>query len=138
MLGGTMSITSRPVEEEPAAGGWAAFAGTALALAGVFGLIWGVAAVSDASYFAEHRPLAASLETWGWIAIVFGVLQLLGAVLVSMHRAGGAVIALVLGIVGLVAGFMTVAAFPLWGVTTLAINVLMIWAVCLHGEQFVR
>jgi hypothetical protein len=133
-----MSIAPRPIEPEPTAAGWASFAGTALALGGVLGLIWGITAVSDASYFGDRQPLWASLETWGWIAIVLGCVQLLGAVLVTLRRTAGALIALVLGILGLVAGFLTIAAFPLWGAILFGVDALLVWAVTTHGEQFVR
>ncbi len=133
-----MSVTSSPVESAEARSGWVAFVATQLALAGVLELIWGIAAVSNANYFGTDHPLWAGLETWGWIAIVLGVVKLTGTALVVARRTGGAVIALLLAVIGLSLHFFTIAAFPLWSLVMLAINGLVMWAVVVHGEAFVR
>ena len=43
-------------------------------------IIWGIAAVSSSHFFvANAHYILGGLNTWGWIAIVFGAVELLAA-----------------------------------------------------------
>lgn len=118
--------------------GWATFVVVYLVLAGVLNLIWGIAALENKAYFASNGLLWSTLNTWGWIAIILGAIQMLGAGLVASRNAAGAVIAVFLAFCGIMFNFLSIGAYPVWSVILLVIDALIIWGVTVHSEQFVK
>ena len=54
------------------------FAASLLGVSGTFNVIDGIAAVARSSVFtANARYVIGDLRTWGWVALILGVLQLL-------------------------------------------------------------
>jgi hypothetical protein len=133
-----VSTTRTAGDQRSSAEGWAIFVAVFLLLAGALSVIWGIAALENRSYFTQRGLLWSTLDTWGWVAIVVGVVQLLGAGLVAMRNAVGAVIAGFLAVCGILFNFLSIGAYPVWSVILLLINALIIWGVTVHGEQFAK
>lgn len=117
--------------------GWAVFVAAYLAIAGILNLIWGIAALDNKAYFTSGGLLWSELNTWGWVSIVVGAIQILGSMLVAARRAGGAVIAGCLAFFGIMLNFLSLGAYPVWSVILLVIDALIIWAVTVHSDAFV-
>lgn len=117
--------------------GWVLFVGVYLAIAGVLNALWGIAALAEKSNFAEQSLIWSSLSTWGWVALIVGVIQVAGALLIASQRASGAIIAGFLAFLGLLVNFLSLGAYPIWSVILLVINSLILWAVTVHSEEFV-
>ena len=57
--------------------GWILFAGTMLLLVGCLNLIYGIAAISNSTFFvADIKYVFGNLNTWGWVLTVVGVAQI--------------------------------------------------------------
>jgi hypothetical protein len=117
--------------------GWAVFVAAYLVIAGILNVIWGIAALDNKAYFNSGGLLWSSLNTWGWVAIIVGAIQVLGAILVAARRAGGAIIAGSLAFFGIMLNFLSIGAYPVWSVIGLVIDSLIIWAVTVHSDAFV-
>jgi hypothetical protein len=77
-----------PVEQEarrarseaptpPPGSGWLIYAGTVLAIAGAINIVYGVSAISSSDFFERHADyITGDLETWGWVVLVVGIVQL--------------------------------------------------------------
>jgi hypothetical protein len=124
--------------EQRSAEGWAVFVAVYLLIAGVLNVIWGIAALENKSYFVSGGLLWSELNTWGWVAIVVGAIQVLGAGLVASRHAAGAVIAAVLAFCGIMLNFLSIGAYPIWSAILLVVDAMVIWAVTVHSEQFVK
>ncbi len=62
-----------------AGAGWVLFAAIMFVVAASLNIIWGIAAVSSSHFFvANAHYILGGLNTWGWIAIVFGAVELTG------------------------------------------------------------
>jgi hypothetical protein len=133
----TSSQQYQPSSEYQSSSGWATFVAVYLMLAGVLNVVWGIAALSNKSYFISGGLLWSELNTWGWIAIILGAIQILGAILVSVRRAGGAVIAGFLAFFGIMLNFLSIGAYPVWSVILLVVDAMIIWAVTVHADAFV-
>src|SRR5690349_6297205 len=60
--------------------GWITFAGILMMIGGVLNVIWGIAAVGSARFFVgDARYIISGLNTWGWVALVLGVLLVLAS-----------------------------------------------------------
>ena len=109
--------------------GWVAFAGAYLAVAGVMHVIWGIVALSNKSAFHEDGLVWSKLDTWGWIAIVLGTLQMRAGLMIFARRFAGQWLGGVLAVVGVFVCFFSAGAYPIWSVMALAANGLVLWAV---------
>jgi hypothetical protein len=117
--------------------GWIFFAGTLLILLGVFNLIEGLVALFNDDYYVPTAQglLVFDLTGWGWIHLVTGVL----AIAIGVGLFSGAMWARVCGVilVGLnaIAQLAFLSAYPLWAVIVIALDVLVIWALVVHGAE---
>jgi len=116
--------------------GWVLFAAIMLVMGAALSIIWGIAAVSSSHFFvAGASYILSDLNTWGWIVMGFGVLELLAAL--SVWRGGefgrwfGIIVA---GFAG-VAAMMSIPAYPFWSLTLVAIAVLVIYGLAAYGGK---
>ena len=128
----------RPEGEYTSSHGWALFVAAYLVIAGVLNVIWGIVALDNKSYFVSGGLLWSELNTWGWIAIVVGAIQILGSILVAARRAGGAIIAGSLAFIGIMLNFLSIGAYPVWSVIMLVVDAMIIWAVTVHSDAMLR
>ena len=116
--------------------GWVAFAGAYLAVAGGMDLIWGIVALSNKSAFHEDGLVWSTLDTWGWIAIVVGTLQIVAGLMIFARRFAGQWLGGVLAVFGVFLCFFSAGAYPIWSAMVLVANGLVLWAVTAHGDEF--
>jgi hypothetical protein len=116
--------------------GWVLFAAIMLVMGGVLSLVWGIAAVSSSHFFvAGASYILSDLNTWGWIVMGFGILEILAAL--SIWRGGefgrwfGILAA---GLAGL-AAMMSIPAYPFWALALLAIDVMVIYGLAVYGGK---
>jgi ABC-type polysaccharide/polyol phosphate export permease len=117
--------------------GWASFVAVYLLIVGGIHLIWGVAALANKDYFHEDGLLVSSLTLWAWVSIVVGVIEVWGGVAVLGRRPSGQIIALLVAILGTFTSVFTLGAYPVWSLIALGVDLLIIWAVTVHAEEFV-
>jgi hypothetical protein len=116
--------------------GWIAFAGAYLLLSGGMTLIWGIVALANKSAFVEDGLVWSTFDTWGWIAVVVGALQMLAGALVLGRQFSGQWLAGVLCGLGVFVNFLALGAYPVWSVIALVTNGLVLWAITAHGDEF--
>jgi hypothetical protein len=114
--------------------GWLVFAGIMICLAGVLNVIWGIAAIGDAHFFVNGADyILSGLNTWGWIVLVLGVLQVLAAF--SIWQGGSYGRWFGIGIAGLsaIGALMSIPAYPFWSLAIFAIDILIIYGLAAYG-----
>ena len=110
--------------------GWLTFAGTLALVVGTFNIIAGLVALLDDEYYlvGQNQILIFDFTTWGWFWLAVGIVQIaIGAGIMAGRmwaRAAGVVFA-VLAAIGHLAFLQ---AFPIWSVLTIALCVLLIYA----------
>jgi hypothetical protein len=121
--------------------GWAAylvFAGVMLGLVGLFHVLAGLTALfQDDAYAVRPSGLVVSVSytTWGWAHLLLGVLAIVAAGLLLRGNPVGRVAAVAIAAVSAVSNFAFVSANPVWAVTAITFDVLVIYAVCVHGGE---
>ena len=123
--------------EETAAGyGWIIFGGVLLLLIGTINFIEGIAAISNAHFFVGNAHyVIGDLNTWGWIAVIVGVVQWIVGVGVFAKMqfarwAGVAVFA-----INAVTALLTMPAYPFWSLCVFAIAILGMYGLIAHGQR---
>jgi hypothetical protein len=120
-------------------GGWIVFAASMLGLAGTWNTIQGILAIADSRvYVAEQTFIFSDLNTWGWIVLVLGVLQLFAAFAIL----GGSELARWFGIgcagVNAIGQLAFLPAYPFWALTMFAVDILIIYALAVYGGSRLR
>ncbi|MET0999883.1 MAG: hypothetical protein ABWX73_14295 [Marmoricola sp.] len=118
--------------------GWVAFAGIMMVLLGTFHIIDGLIALFNDEYFLVTQSglaVTADFTTWGWVHLIGGILIVAAGIGVFTGqvwaRALGVVVAMVSAIINL--GFLS--AYPVWSSIMILIDVLVIWALTVHGGE---
>ena len=117
--------------------GWIAFAGVMMIISGSLNALYGLVAVVNDNWvvWTNRTSLVIDISEWGWIHLVVGLVVLLSGLGVF----SGNVLARTVGVIGaaisLIVNFFFIPAYPLWAITVVTINVLVIWALTAHGSE---
>lgn len=121
-----------PTRSEPRGEGWVAFAIIWLALVGVVNIIYGIAALSNKSYFHSGSLLWSNLSTWAWVTIILGALQLLVSIMLYRRNAFGTIAAIFLASLSFIANFLAIGAYPAWSIIAMVLSGFVIWGVSVN------
>lgn len=113
--------------------GWF-FAAVLIAIAGSLNVVSGIAAVADDEIFAEGSLLFESLQTWGWVHIIIGALELGIAALIFVGNPWGAALGMFGAFLAIMANFLSIGAYPLWSCILIAINFVVIFQLATNWE----
>jgi hypothetical protein len=114
--------------------GWITFAGVMLIVVGSFNIIEGIAAIANSDYLANEL-LFANLDAWGWFFLIWGIIQ----VCAGFALFGGAGWAVFVGIVtatfNVIAQLSWARAFPVWAVSAMVVDVLVLYGLIVYGGR---
>jgi hypothetical protein len=116
--------------------GWVTFAGVLLLIAGVLNVIYGIAALGDSSFFVnDQKYILSNLHTWGWVALIVGVLQA-GAAL-SLFSGGlyGRIVGIGAAGLSAIAAMLSIPAYPFWSLAIFALAIVIIHQIATHGTE---
>jgi hypothetical protein len=138
---GTAAPTERPARIQHAeVSGWVgfiAFAGVMMVLIGAMQALYGLVAVvnDDWVVFTNNDVLLINLRAWGWVHLAAGALVLLvgiGVLLGSQLARWAGIVVVGLSMIGT---FLSLPAYPVWGLVILAVDALIIYALIAHGRE---
>ena len=116
--------------------GWVLFATIMFVVAACLNIIWGIAAVSSSHFFVGNaRYILSDLNTWGWIAIGFGVVEALAAMSIWLGGAFGRWFGIIVAGLACVLAMLTIPAYPFWSLMIIAADVLALLALYAHGRR---
>jgi hypothetical protein len=116
--------------------GWVTFAGVLFLLTGALNVIYGIAAIGDSSFFVrDARYIVSDLNTWGWITLGIGVIQVLAAG--SLWRGGlfGRILGICAASVSAIGALLSMPAYPLWSLAVFALDIVIIYQIAAHGTD---
>jgi hypothetical protein len=118
--------------------GWIWFAGLVLVLVGTINAIEGLAAIVEDDVFVttgQGGLLVFDLTTWGWVHLLFGALQILTGLALFSGAAWARVSAIVLVMLSVIAQVAWLNAQPAWSVVVIVLDLLVLWALVVHGDE---
>jgi hypothetical protein len=142
-----MSVHATPQRPGTAAGygryedldrgyGWVAFAGVLLLVVGTINLIEGIAAIGNARFFVQNTSyVVGSLNTWGWVVLCIGVVQLLVGLGVFVKNQFARWTGVVILSVNAVAQLMIMPAYPFWSLCIFTLDILAIYGLIAYGQH---
>jgi hypothetical protein len=106
-------------------------AGTFHAMAGLVGLF------NDAYWLVPSSDLVVTVDytTWGFVHLVLGVLAIAAGAGILAGQAWARLTGVVLAVISALVNIAFLAAFPLWAMLIIALDVLVIYALIAHGKE---
>ncbi|WP_240638803.1 hypothetical protein [Microbacterium sp. ABRD28] len=134
----TVRTTGMDTAETTGWAGWVVFAGVILLVSGVFSGVQGLVALvgPDTYYVMTNGSLwLMDVAGWGWWNLIVGALLVLTAVALFAGQAWARVIAVILAGLSAVGQLMLIPAQPWWSLIVIAIDVVIIYALTVHGRE---
>jgi hypothetical protein len=116
--------------------GWLMFAGIMVLIVATLNIIYGIAAIDGSKFFIEDEKFILSdLNTWGWIILVIGVLQLFAGFSIWAGGEYGRWIGIVTASVSAIGALLTIPGYPFWSLAIFAIDILIIYGLAAYGGR---
>jgi hypothetical protein len=118
--------------------GWVVFAGVVMIIEGAFHIIDGLVALFERGYYAvtsSHLALHVGYLGWGWAHMALGALFVLVGFGVLAGQTWARVIGIALAVISAVVNLAFIAAYPVWGVVLIALDIVIIYALAMHGGE---
>ena len=122
--------------EEMRGAGWIMFAGIMLMVAGTMNTVGGIAAIDDANFWvAEAQFQFADLNTWGWVLLVVGLIQLVAAFSIWSGGSFGRLVGIVSATGNAVIQLFFLPAYPFWALAIFTLDILVIYGLAVYGGR---
>jgi hypothetical protein len=118
--------------------GLVAFAGAMMLLLGLFHLVEGFLALFRDEYYqvgASRLTVHVDWAAWGWVHIIGGVAIMAAGIGLFTGKLWARVAAVLLAMISAIINIGFLAAYPVYGVLMVGLDVLIIWAVTVHGGE---
>ncbi|HEY6749153.1 MAG TPA: hypothetical protein VI357_25970 [Mycobacteriales bacterium] len=114
------------------------FASVMLILVGTFQAIAGLVALfNDDYYLVRPSGLVVSLDytAWGWVHLVLGIVIAAAGMGLAVGQMWARVVGILVAMVSAIVNIAFLAAYPVWSTIMITIDLLVIWALTVHGAE---
>jgi hypothetical protein len=119
--------------------GWIGFAGILMVILGGIDFLQGLIALFEDEYYVVTGSgfLVVDLTAWGWIMVIWGVLLVLAGLALLAGRSWARWFTIVVVTLNVFAqlGFLGNSQYPLWALTALALNVVVLYALTARWRE---
>jgi len=118
--------------------GWIIFAGVMLIVLGCFHAFQGfIALFQDNYYQVGKNDLTIHLDytTWGWTHLILGLVVVVAGVGLLAGQLWARIIGVILAVLSIMVDAAFLAAYPIWSAIMIAVGILVIWALTVHGGE---
>jgi hypothetical protein len=112
------------------------FVAILLLIAGTLNIIYGIAAVGNAHFFANTTYVFSSVHTWGWITIIIGIIQLAAGASLMGGGGFGRVIGIFAASLGALESLLSIGGqHPWWSIGIFAICLWVLHGLIVFGDD---
>ena len=118
--------------------GWIGFAGVLMVILGALHAFQGLIAIFKDEYFlVSSSGLAVKLDftVWGWVSLVVGTIVVVAGLCVLAGQMWARVVGVLLAALSLLGNVAFLAAYPLWSLIMIALDIIIIMALTVHGSE---
>ncbi len=117
--------------------GWIWFAGIMMIVAGSLNALYGLIAVVNDEWvvWTNSASLYLDLSQWGAVHLIVGLVMLFSGIGVFSGNILARTVGVIVASISLIANFFFIPAYPLWALTVITLDVLVIWALTAHGKE---
>ena len=119
--------------------GWIGFAGLVMLIMGAIDFFQGLIALFEDEYYVVTQSgfLVVDVTAWGWIMLIWGALLVLAGFSLITGQSWARWVAIVVVSLNVFAqlGFLGNSNYPLWALTALALNVIVLYALTARWNE---
>ena len=118
--------------------GWIVFASVMMLMLGMFHAFQGIVAlVKDEYFLVSDTGLVVSVDytAWGWTHLLLGVVVAAAGAALFTGQMWARIVGVVVALGSAMVNLAFLAAYPIWSITMIAVDVLVIWALTVHGRE---
>ncbi|MCZ7590194.1 MAG: hypothetical protein M5U27_15315 [Gaiella sp.] len=119
--------------------GWIGFAGIVMLIIGAIDFFQGLIGIFEDEYFVPTQAgyLVVDLTAWGWFMLVWGILLALGGLGLLGGQGWARWFAIVVVSLNVLAqlGFVGSSSYPLWALTAIALNIVVLFALTARWHE---
>jgi hypothetical protein len=121
--------------------GWVVFGAAMLLLMSSLHVIQGLVALFDEGFYAvgsNGLVVQVNYNTWGWVHIVIGLVGLLVGIGLLAGNTAARVAGVAIAFLSALVNMAFISAYPVWSVIVIALDVIVIYAIVVHGRELKR
>ncbi len=115
--------------------GWIMYAWIVLIVLGVWNVIEGIVAISRSHFFTATGAhyVYSDLKTWGWIILIWGILEVLAAGSVVRGGQWGRWFGIFVAGIAIILQFLALPIYPLWALISIFMFALVLYGLVVYG-----
>lgn len=117
--------------------GWIGFASFMMILGGIFEAFVGITAIVKDSFFVvtENYLVTFDVTTWGWLHLALGILIVAAGFAVLRGKVWARTVGVLLVLASAIANLAFLPYYPLWSLLVITIDLLIAYALIVHGNE---
>ncbi|GAA1745502.1 hypothetical protein AB0K40_45075 [Nonomuraea bangladeshensis] len=118
--------------------GWVMFAGIGMIILGCFQALMGLVGLLHRGFYIitpNNLAVPVNFTAWGWFHIAIGVIVFLAGLAIMSGKTWGRVVGITLAAIQAFVNFAWLPAYPIWSAIIIAFDVLVIYALAVHGKE---
>jgi vacuolar-type H+-ATPase subunit I/STV1 len=117
--------------------GWIWFAAVMMIMVGAFSVIYGLVALFNDTYYTvgPQGLLVFDITQWGWVHLIVGLVAVGTGFALLTGAMWARVLAVVIASINAIAQLLFMSANPAWALIAITFDLLVIWAVVVHGGE---
>lgn len=117
--------------------GWVVFAGLMMLINGFMNAISGIVALAkdDVYVRGSRTTVLLDLTAFGWVHLLLGILVAVAGFFVIRGATWAIAVAVVVTSVNILTQMLMLPSYPFWSVLIIALDVLILWALVVHGKE---
>jgi len=118
--------------------GWIGFATVLMIVLGALHAFEGLVALFRDEYFlVGPRGLTVNVDytAWGWAHLIGGIIVLAAGIGVASGQVWARTVGVIVAVLSIIANVGFMAAYPFWSLTMIALAVVIIMALTVHGSE---
>lgn len=119
------------------ASGWVRYATVMFVIIGALNIIYGLTMIFNDEWIVFGATMVWYLDitAWGWITVMVGIVALAVAGGVYAGQTWARVVGIIAAVLAAINAFFVMPYYPVWGVAALALSLLVVWALTVHGDE---
>ena len=118
--------------------GWVVFGAMMMILLGTFQAIAGLVALFDDGYYvvvSDELQVNVDYTAWGWTHLLVGLVALAAGIGLMTGQMWARVVGVAVAMVSAIVNLAFLAAFPVWAIIMITLDVIIIYAITAHGGE---
>jgi hypothetical protein len=137
-VGASAERRAYDVAEPSAWTAWVLFAGIIMIMVGMFHALSGLVALFEDDYYVvgpEGLVINVDYTAWGWTHLLLGILVFAVGCGAMVGQTWARTVGVVLAVISAVTNMVFIAAYPIWSILIITLDVVVIYALVVHGRE---